>query len=260
MKATRIATGIFGVVVLGTFVSTASAGPFISIDENGHGFLGGQPLQWMMTRDPGPGGLPFALSYQDGMHELGDLLIKESSGALSDVVRFNPDGMIVFYSEPEAPSPGQLSDLADTGFPMFFYPNTVILPEQGSEGNNWVDYIPLPGQPGYMEPSLPAVGYHIISDISQPATLGDLNWDTLVNNQDINPFVLALTDLPAWQAQYPEKDILAVGDINGDGFFNNQDINPFVALLTGGGAAVPEPATLSLLALGGLAVLRVRRK
>ena len=97
-------------------------------------------------------------------------------------------------------------------------------------------------------------------DGSAPAApvLGDLNWDGIVNNQDINPFVLALTNLPGWQGQYPGKDVIDVGDINGDGYFDNQDINPFIGLLTGGGAAVPEPAALSLLVLGGLGLLRRR--
>ena len=87
---------------------------------------------------------------------------------------------------------------------------------------------------------------------------GNMNLDEAVDNQDINPFVLALSDLPTWQAQYSGKDILTVGDINGDGYFNNQDINPFVALLTGGGSAVPEPVTFSLVMLGGLGLLRRR--
>ena len=69
-----------------------------------------------------------------------------------------------------------------------------------------------------------------------------MNGDGLVNAQDINPFVLALTDTAAWVAQYPELDLLALGDIGGsgqteppftpDGYFNAQDITPFVYLLT----------------------------
>jgi hypothetical protein len=75
-----------------------------------------------------------------------------------------------------------------------------------------------------------------------PPGPGDLNGDGLINAQDINPFVLALTDFPAWQATYPQLNVLVVGDIGGpgqttppftpDGLFNAQDINPFVYLLT----------------------------
>jgi hypothetical protein len=62
---------------------------------------------------------------------------------------------------------------------------------------------------------------------------GDLNCDGVVNFADISPFVLALSDPAAYQAQYPNCNILS-GDINGDGQVNFADINPFVALLTGG--------------------------
>jgi hypothetical protein len=51
------------------------------------------------------------------------------------------------------------------------------------------------------------------------------------------------------------------GDFNGDGVVNTEDINPFIALLTGGGEAtiIPEPASLALLGMGALALMRRRR-
>ena len=62
---------------------------------------------------------------------------------------------------------------------------------------------------------------------------GDVNCDGLINNGDIDPFVLAITDAPGYAAAYPDCDIMAA-DVNGDGLVNNGDIDPFVALLTGG--------------------------
>jgi 6-phosphogluconolactonase (cycloisomerase 2 family) len=62
--------------------------------------------------------------------------------------------------------------------------------------------------------------------------VGDLSCDGHVNFGDINPFVLILTDRPAWQEAYPTCPP-ANGDINVDGAVNFGDINPFVALLSG---------------------------
>ena len=62
---------------------------------------------------------------------------------------------------------------------------------------------------------------------------GDLNCDGSINFGDINPFVLILTDMDAWQAAHPGCPPQN-GDINGDGTYPSfRDINPFVALLTG---------------------------
>ncbi|MEW6250996.1 MAG: hypothetical protein AB1716_10145 [Planctomycetota bacterium] len=61
---------------------------------------------------------------------------------------------------------------------------------------------------------------------------GDTNCDGAVDFDDINPFVLALTDPRAYGAAYPDCNVLHA-DTNGDGQVNFDDINPFVALLTG---------------------------
>jgi len=98
---------------------------------------------------------------------------------------------------------------------------------------------------------------------------GDMDDDGDVDNFDIQPFELALTDPAAYIAQYPSLGPLASpsllpeafrrrGDIDGDGDFDNFDIQPFEDLLTSSSAvpqaAVPEPSSLVLLS-GGLAML-----
>lgn len=61
---------------------------------------------------------------------------------------------------------------------------------------------------------------------------GDVNCDGLVDFDDIDPFVLLLSDPPAWQAAFAGCR-MENGDINGDGLVDNEDIDPFVALITG---------------------------
>jgi len=53
-----------------------------------------------------------------------------------------------------------------------------------------------------------------------------------VNVFDIDPFVIALTDQPAWEAAY-SCGFLCANDCNGDGTVNVFDIDPFVQILTG---------------------------
>jgi len=87
--------------------------------------------------------------------------------------------------------------------------------------------------------------------------IGDMDGSGAVNNNDITPFVLALSDRPAYEALYPGIDADVVGDIDASGALNNNDITPFVNLLSGP-QAVPEPATTALLGLGVLALIRRR--
>ncbi len=89
--------------------------------------------------------------------------------------------------------------------------------------------------------------------------VGDMNLDGVVDTGDVAPFVLALTNPEAYEAEYGIDPAL-VGDINQDGAFDTGDVAPFVQMLVAGGTqSVPEPGSLVLLGLGGLMLLGRRQ-
>ncbi len=63
--------------------------------------------------------------------------------------------------------------------------------------------------------------------------LGDLNCDGLLTFDDINPFLLVLTDDVSYAAQYPECDP-NLADCNSDGVVNDEDVDAFIARLIAG--------------------------
>jgi hypothetical protein len=92
--------------------------------------------------------------------------------------------------------------------------------------------------------------------------LGDMDGNGQVDNFDIGPFELALTNTSAYIQDHPAvTDWHERGDLDGSGAFDNFDIGPFEQLLTSPPPAslVPEPSTLALavcatvLAIGKLA-------
>ncbi|MGE0481667.1 MAG: dockerin type I repeat-containing protein [Phycisphaerae bacterium] len=74
---------------------------------------------------------------------------------------------------------------------------------------------------------------NMIVTLAAVTPAGDLNCDGSVNNFDIDPFVLALTDPTGYAGTFPGCDRSAA-DVNQDGAVNNFDIDGFVALLVGG--------------------------
>ncbi len=88
--------------------------------------------------------------------------------------------------------------------------------------------------------------------------VGDMDGSGKVDSDDINPFVLALTDPNAYIVQYG-MDPNIVGDCDGSGKIDSDDITPFVGLVTSG-QVVPEPGCLAVLLVGGTALLRRKRR
>src|SRR3954451_18000613 len=179
---TILATLIVAASLLaGTNTRLAQAAIIVSVDENAHGtlvnndtgFTGNLPAA--LLPDPGPGGLPSALTYgllnPPGL-VAGDLILLEVPvGTISDIIRFNPNqngGSLVFYSD----NFDGADALADTGFPSAIFTSNHAVIEVGPEGANGVTYTPPAGQPGFVTGAGSPVTYVITSDaVPEPCSL-----------------------------------------------------------------------------------------
>ena len=94
--------------------------------------------------------------------------------------------------------------------------------------------------------------------------LGDVSGDGNVDFLDITPFIATVVlGEAAFASWYPDGDFWAA-DMTGDGNVDGcLDMTPFINAVMGSGdcsTATPEPATLSLLAVGALVAIRRRRR
>jgi hypothetical protein len=157
---------ILALTTAGLFLSlrVMAQGPVITIDENGNGI--GTLGPGFLANDPGPGGLPNVLTYNLPFNTTkGDVLLTDffnGTVSVQDVLRFNGNGTVVFYSD----NIGGSDALADTpSAPRSIYPVSVTLSEVGPEGNNGAFYTPVAGGPGFFANAVGASGtYHFISD------------------------------------------------------------------------------------------------
>jgi hypothetical protein len=186
---------------------TTQPPPAITVDEDAKGSTNGMSISGVLTNDPGPGGQSQALTYPLPFPGLpGDVLLLESpaGGPASDILRFNGNRTVVFYSDPFTVDTNDCPDsLADGPGPTVLYSTQVVLIETGPEGGtNGATYTPTSTQPGW-DPSGPT--YTFISDYAPLAA---------------DPFT-------AWQLKYfgCTNCVQAAGsaDPDGDGMINTNE-------------------------------------
>jgi hypothetical protein len=176
------------VTVALAFATASASAMTVTIDEQGNGTIVENdgtktPLVGFRGKDGGPGGLNNVLLYQLGLVPVfGDVLLTGSgslnSEGVNDIVRFNADGTIAFYSDA---TDGEVSsDIADTPTPpqamgstsswapfhATLYGTQQKVKEVPSDGMDGAIYTPANAdQPGFITSDIP-VTYHFISDTS----------------------------------------------------------------------------------------------
>ncbi len=151
---------IFSVLLPVTLIALYSAVPgsaasVLTVDESGNGNINGTALTYSLTTDPGPGGLSNVLTYPLPFTGFtGDVeIIEPETGIPGDIIRFNANGTLLYYSMGTAPNTPYLADQPRPPFPVS---NTVQITETSSDD---AFYTPTSGQPGY-DSSSPS--YHFI--------------------------------------------------------------------------------------------------
>ncbi len=120
--------------------------------------------------------------------------------------------------------------------------------------------------PVYNATTVSLVGYQV----------GDMNRDSMLDNDDVDLFILALRDRLAYEmTELPGGAVIGIsaditGDIDYDGDLDFDDIQPFIESLEGSAAAyaakmllgipIPEPSTAALLLIAGALCKGVRRQ
>jgi fibronectin-binding autotransporter adhesin len=107
------------------------------------------------------------------------------------------------------------------------------------------------------------IGTEVVPTSATTRTRGDWDLNGSVGAGDIKAMLKALTNLASYKStnSLTTDDLLNIGDVDSSGSITNFDIQAELSLVGGGSlAAVPEPATWLLFAVGAAAIALNRRK
>jgi hypothetical protein len=171
MKKSIKVLAVFGFTsAIALTTALGQGGPLITVDELGNGNFNGQPLPSFQSADPFSGivTLTYRLPFPGTP---GDVQLFEPNTAgtnqLSDVIRFDGQGNLYFFSEREPTDvpPFDPADVQQLPGPVPGIQSVAFL-EVGPEGNNGLFYNPAGGLPG---DNSAGATYHFISDIPEPS-------------------------------------------------------------------------------------------
>ncbi len=182
MQTTHKLIRIVAVFCLLTLVARSASAQSLKaqFDEWGNGSSGGISLSYYIAPSP------FAIDPISGFSTLtyqlpwpvarGDLIITDSSGNVSDLIRFDTNtanmGVAYFFSDVADEFPVPLADNLFGIPPPNAAAPSYTMAESGVEGNDYVNYLASGNLPGAALPGPTTVAYTIISDspVPEPST------------------------------------------------------------------------------------------